>query len=202
MWQDDIVKLKMERDDYEQDLEKFRMREVAEYELLGRLELERNLRKQHDEFRRKVYRQKCRWKDATTRRKVILRELDYIPGMLARIRNQRTLEVMGSMSSEKQWDREDTEAFLLKLMVQRERRRRAKEVNQRGYKSRPLADTFDAVVSSTLDVIKSATYTMRRPAEDLREDRKAVCWMCGKVFCHCPGSDCYNAVKDLEEGDD
>ena len=192
----------MERDDYELDLERFNMREVAEYELLGRMEIERSLRKQQEAFRRKVYRQKSRWKDSSTRRNVIMRNLDYVPGILAQIKDRRTYETMGSLSSEKHWDRQDEEAFLLNLMVQRERRKRAKEANKKGYKNDAVAKTFDSVVSGTLDVIKSSTMSMRRPCHDLREDPKALCGDCGKVFCECPESQCYNAVNKLVVGDD
>lgn len=130
---------------------------------------------------------------------------------------------MGSMSSEKHWDREDEEAFLLKMMVNRERRRRAKEINSRGYKNQALADTIDSVISTTLDVVKvrdaararpsspsallnprcwpqracmqGATYMMRRPPNDMREDPRAVCQNCGKV-----GPDCVNSPCRVSRG--
>lgn len=195
--QDDATKLKMERDDCETDLERFSMLEVGEMELLGRMEIERGLKKQKDDFRRKVYRQKTRWKDSSTRRKVIMRSLEYIPGMEAKVRDKRTLELMGSVSSEKHWDRLDQEAFMMKMMVQRERRRRVKELNVKGYRNEAVTEAFDSVVSTTLDVIKGATHSMRRSHADLREDPKAVCFKCGKVFCLCPDSQCYNAVNTV-----
>ena len=183
--EDDIFKLKLERNDYEMDLALFHHREVIEYELLGRMEIERGYRRAREELRRKIYRQKTRWTDPTTRRKVILRRLDYVPKMKSQVKAHRRLEIMGSLSSEKQWDREDEEAFRLKRMIQGERRRRAKDINAKGYKSKALGITFDSVVSSTLSVIKSATHSLRRADHGLPDDKSVVCWDCGKVKVSC-----------------
>jgi len=44
---------------------------------------------------------------------------------------------------------------------------------------------FDAVVGGTLDIIKNGTLNMRNDRHDLREDPRAMCRTCGKVFCVC-----------------
>jgi hypothetical protein len=43
---------------------------------------------------------------------------------------------------------------------------------------------------------------LRHPVNDLREDPRAVCRECGKVFCHCKGSVCYSAVKKMDMDED
>lgn len=44
--------------------------------------------------------------------------------------------------------------YCVDIMHGSERRRRAKEINSKGYRNQELANTFDSVVSTTLDVVK------------------------------------------------
>jgi hypothetical protein len=196
------MKLKLEREDYQMELELFRAREVAEYELLGRLEVARSERKAREERRKRVYRQQCRWKDASIRRKVVLRSLPYVAGLQAEVRGRRRAHDMGTLASERHWDRVDREAFLAQLMAQREGRRRARETFSAGFMNNEVRSTLDSVLASTLRVIKAATHPLRRPPQDLREDPRALCPTCGRVLCHCPGSQAYNAVRNPEADDD
>ena len=72
-----------------------------------------------------------------------------------------------------------------------------------GFDSQVLRLGYDQVVMATQEVLKRATLELRKPKSDLREDKRAMCWNCGRVFCECPEeiSVAYTRVVNSDEDD-
>ena len=76
-------------------------------------------------------------------------------------------------------------------------RRRAEE----GMDSEVFRAGYDSVVAASKLVLEKATMELRKPKSDMREDRRAMCWTCGRVYCECPEeiSVAYNKAIKLDE---
>ncbi len=60
---------------------------------------------------------------------------------------------------------------------------------------------FDSVISGTKDILREGTYDMRHTKNDMREDPRAMCGICGKVYCTCEEeTDTYHKARKKKKG--
>ena len=183
--QTELDTLWLEREDVQVDLDHVGTAEQVEFELLRRLELRRADRRRTEEWEKMVRMEKNKWKVDDVRRTVIRKKRHDLDKIAEDLKDNRTDKHMSTLSYWKRHDFGKVEKDAGKRKMREERAKRAEEVSKTGLGNASIRMHFDAVVGGTLDIIKNGTLNMRNDRHDLREDPRAMCRTCGKVFCVC-----------------
>jgi len=175
-------------------------RSQHEFELLRRLELRRADRRKVEEWEKRVRMEKNKWKVDDVRRTVIRKKRHDLDKIADDLKDQRTIDNMSTVAFWKRHDYRKVEKDAGKRKMREERKERADKVLKQGLGNDIIRLHFDAVISGTLDIIKNGTMDMRTERGDLREDPRAMCMVCGKVYCTCdqektPTDTYYHAVQ-------
>ena len=183
--QKEIDVLHMEREDVQMDLDSIGVQEQEEFELLRRMEIARAERKRDEEWEKRVRLEKNAWKVDDVRRNVIRRKRVDIDEIADSFKDNRSLENISTVAFWKKHDMKKSEKDGVKRKLREKAGQKMEEIRKSGEGNEKIRHTFDSVVSSTLDLIKQNTLNLRSEVADLREDEKAMCRICGKVFCEC-----------------
>ena len=167
------------------DLDGIGQQEQQEFELIRRMQLARADRKKAEEWQMRVRLEKNKWKVDDVRKAVIRRtrvDLDEIAENLKKNRNE---DFVSTVSFWKRHDHKKAEKDMMKRTVRERRKEHHDQVEKLGVKNEAIRRTFDAVISSTLDIIKQGTLDGRTKKGDFREDDRMMCRICGRVYCEC-----------------
>ena len=180
-----LEKLWIEREDVNIDLDSVGTREMEEFELLRRMEVDRaNARKKRDWIKR-VRHEKNKWKVDDVRRTVIRRTRTDIDDIQKELKDARSTTRMATLGFWKRHDLQGAEKDKLKRILRERTKAKNWEVRESGANNTAIRSTFDAVISSTLDILKNGSFDGRTKKNDLRSDPQAMCRVCGRVFCEC-----------------
>jgi hypothetical protein len=183
--QTELDTLWLEREDVQIDLDHVGQSEQHEFELLRRLELRRADRRKNEEWEKRVRMEKNKWKIDDVRRTVIRRKRHDLDKIAEDMKNERNADQMSTLSFWKKHDYKKIEKDKGKRQLREERALRAAEVQKKGLGNESIRQHFDAVISGTLDIIKNGSMDGRTQRGDLREDPRAMCRTCGKIYCVC-----------------
>jgi hypothetical protein len=74
-------------------------------------------------------------------------------------------------------------------------------VVKNGQNNAVIRQVFDSVISGTKEALLEGTYELRHPKHDIREDPRAMCGICGKVYCICEeDTDTYHKAQKKRKG--
>merc|ERR1711988_1056152 len=167
---DKIQDLLLELEDVEQDLDDNNVQEVAEFELLRRMELERASRRAQKRFQARVRRQKCRWSIPDVRRNVIARTRLDLARHKELVEKYEPREVLTTLSFKQKKDWLKDETALVKQLEKKARKKAAKTLKDTGERSDTIRNTYNAVIAGCLDILKTSSFETRRPKHDIRDD--------------------------------
>jgi len=186
--QREIDNLHMEREDVQIDLDNIGCQEQEEFELLRRLEFMRAERKRDDEWEKRIRLEKNTWKVDDVRRNVIRRKRTDIDEIAEDLKQNRSRDDVSTISFWKKHDMKKSEKDSVKRRLRERAKKKIEQIRKQGEGNEKIRHTFDSVVSSSLDLLKQSTLNMRSQVTDLREDPKAMCRVCGRVYCECDQS--------------
>ena len=167
---DKIQDLLLELEDVEQDLDDNDVQEVGEFELLRRMELERADRRAQKRFEARVRRQKCRWSIPDVRRNVIARTRLDLARHKDMVQKYEPREILTTLSYQNKRDWLKDETALIKELEKKARKKAAKQLKDTGERSDTIRNTYDAVITGCLDILKTSSFETRRPKNDVRDD--------------------------------
>lgn len=167
---DRVQELLLELEDVEADLDDNSMAEVAEFELLRRMELERCEQQAKDRFSARVRRERCKWQVADVRRNVIRRTRTDLDKHKAVVQQYEPKEVLTTLSFKKRRDWLKDEAELVKELEKKAKRKSTRDTIAAGQGNQNIRQTYDAIMSGCLEILKANTFDMRVDKPDMRED--------------------------------
>lgn len=167
---DRVQELLLELEDIELDMDENSMSEVQEFELLRRMELERCRKQAKDRFDTKVRRERCKWHVADVRRNVIRRTRTDLEKYKETVQQFEPKEVLTTLSFKKRRDWLKDEAELVKELERKATKKSAKEMVTSGQENKNIRETYDAIMSGCLEVLKANSFVSRRGKSDMRED--------------------------------
>ena len=179
----DLEELYLEKEDLEKDLDENMALETYQFEKFRRLEIERGDERKTEDHRLAIMKTRNRWKIKSTREKVIDREREDKKHAAAQAKHQLTDEEVCTVSYTKRNTRIEEEKKKAARILHSHARKKVHEVRKHGQENLVLRAGFDEVIAASEKVLKAGTMELRRPKSDFREDKKNVCWQCGKVYC-------------------
>merc|ERR1711865_1220456 len=182
----DLEELYLEKEDLEQDLDENMTNETYQFEKFRRVELERGDERKVEDKRRAIMQTRNRWKIKSTRENVIVRGREDLQHAAAQAKHELTDEEVCTLSFSKRNTRIEDEAKNAARIHKRYNRHKKGDVQKNGQGNVVLRAGFDEVIASAERVLEDGTMELRRPKSDMREDRRQMCWQCGKIYCVCP----------------
>ncbi|GMH80973.1 hypothetical protein TL16_g08778 [Triparma laevis f. inornata] len=183
--QRELDMLWLEREDVQIDLDGIGLAEHQEFELLRRVEMKRADRRKNEEWEKRVRLEKNKWKVDDVRKAVIRKKRVDLDEIAKELKEKRSKGFVSTVSFWKRHDHKKAEKDKMKRTVRERRKEQADAVEKLGIKNEAIRHTFDAVISGTLDILKGGTMDGRHDKHDFREDEKAMCRICGRVYCEC-----------------
>lgn len=183
--QRELDMLWLEREDVQIDLDGIGLAEHQEFELLRRVEMKRADRRKNEEWEKRVRLEKNKWKVDDVRKAVIRKKRVDLDEIAKELKEKRSEDFVSTVSFWKRHDHKKAEKDKMKRTVRERRKEQAEAVEKLGIKNEAIRHTFDAVISGTLDILKGGTMDGRHDKHDFRQDEKAMCRICGRVYCEC-----------------
>jgi hypothetical protein len=139
------------------------VKESEEFELLRRMELERAHRRKRRDWEQRVRVERARWKVKDVRRSVMRRNRHDLARIEEQIRAPLALKLASTVTyaKSKKLRNQIKEEVIAEDRRLRNERLQSSEVQEQGAKA--MRDTYDAVVSGCLGLLKTATHELRRP---------------------------------------
>merc|ERR1712028_20471 len=182
----DMEELYLEKEDLEKDLDENMSIETYQFEKFRRLEIRRGDERKEEDRRRAIMKTRNKWKIKSTRENVIARGRDDLKHAALQAKHKLTDEEVCTLSYKKRDTRIADEKRNAKRIHKEWAKRKNVEVRTNGQENKEIRHGFDQVIAASERVLKEGTMELRRPKSDLREDRRAMCWQCEKVYCVCP----------------
>jgi len=200
-YDEEILLLELELEDLEVDMDENATRQVEELEYLRSMEIKRGMKRAHEEKVRSIRNQRLRWKVQTNRTKIIERGRKDIKDAELKAAKSTSIDKLMSVSYKKNLRRKRHERQMKQNILRSQSEARYADVIKNGQNNEVLRKVFDSVVAGTKEVLREGTYEMRHPKNDLREDPRAMCGVCGKVYCVCEGdTDTYHKAQKKKKG--
>lgn len=113
---------------------------------------------------------RCKWAIGDVRKNVIKRTRADLNTHKDLVRKYEPKEVLTTVSFTKKRDWLKDETQLVRELEKKARSKRAENLKEQGENNTTVRETYDAVLSGCLEVLKTSTFDLRRPAQDVRED--------------------------------
>jgi len=162
--QDQINELQLEAEELGLELDAVGGRAAEELEYLRRVQLNRGGRRQKAHWAKKIRYETVHWKIQEIRSKVIRRsrkDLDKYEHEALMERN-KMLDIASTVSYDKYNERIINEKEIVKKRDEEVRKEKYDELAKKVYDQKAVRETYDAVVSSTLEILKGFSFDERR----------------------------------------
>ncbi|CAM9291091.1 unnamed protein product [Chrysoparadoxa australica] len=199
-----IEMFKIEIDDLEEDLDESSEKQLGYLNTLRNMEVQHGIDSHARDRRRSIRYEKVKWAIRTNRRNIMKRTRESDPSRVAlkeEVRARRSQEDELTLSYEQRRDAERDEEYEVKLLEKERRAKQYQQLQERGELNQELRTTYDAVISSTLDILKESSLELSVHKQDYRE--KQMCLVCGAPMCgRTQCSKCQGKAAAAAEGEE